>query len=48
MKGMNEMNKQKQRYRAASWWITWEDLSYPDTGVQKKSSKRLLNLTKQE
>jgi hypothetical protein len=34
------MNKRVQRYRAASWWITWDDLSYPDLGVQKKVQEK--------
>ena len=30
------MKKAIERYRAASWWVTWEDLSYPDLGIEKK------------
>ena len=34
------MNKYIKRYCAASWWITWEDLSYPDSGIQKKIEQK--------
>ena len=29
-----------RKYRAASWWILWEDLIYPDKGIEDKIVKK--------
>ncbi len=29
-----------KKYRAASWWIVWEDLIYPDKGIEEKIIKK--------
>jgi hypothetical protein len=37
---MSTANKIAKRYRAASWWITWEDLRYPGVGIEKQIQKK--------
>ena len=32
----SKSQKDIPKYRAASWWILWEDLIYPDKGIEEK------------
>ena len=32
--------KEKQRYRAVSWWLTWEDLTWPNEALMDKIRRR--------
>lgn len=34
------MKKTNEKYRAASWWITWDDLKWPDDDVTDKFKRR--------
>jgi hypothetical protein len=32
--------KDKQRYRAVSWWLTWDDLTWPNEALMEKIRRR--------
>ena len=34
------MKKQEEHYRAVSWWLTWEDLEWPDEDLVDKIKRR--------
>ena len=33
-------NSRKERYRAVSWWLTWEDLTWPNEALMDKIRQR--------
>jgi hypothetical protein len=36
----NKDEKGRERYRAVSWWLTWEDLTWPNEALMDKIRRR--------